>query len=159
MRAPLSPATTVGVATPTANYLSIALARPADQCFALFCDVERIPEWLAVVRSSVVTARDTRGRATQVAFLARLEHATIGYTCRYRYHQKDRRTAWSTPESSRITVRGFAQFQPLGDRACMMTYGLNLDLPGLPGWSDPFFAGHAASASLSDFRDFVSRAL
>src|SRR5262245_12816997 len=106
MRAPLAPATTVGVATP-ANYQSIALSRPADPCFELFCDVERTPEWLAVVRSAVVTARDTRGRASQVAFLARLEHATIGYTCRYRYHARDRRVAWTTPESSRITVRGF----------------------------------------------------
>jgi uncharacterized membrane protein len=159
MRASLVPASTVGIATPTANYLSIALARPADPCFDLFCDVTRIPEWLAVVRSTVVTSRDARGRASEVAFLARLEHATIGYTCRYRYHSRDRRTAWSTPDSSRITISGFAQFEPLGEKACMMTYGLTLDLPGLPEWSDPFFAGHAASATLSDFRDFVSRAL
>jgi uncharacterized membrane protein len=159
MRAAYAPATTVGVATPRDNYQQIALTRPADPCYELFCDVERIPEWLAVVRSAMVTSRDARGRASEVAFLARLEHATIGYSCKYRYHTRDRRIAWRTPEGSRITIGGFAEFQPLGDKACMMTYSLDLDLPGLPEWSDPFFAGHAASATLSDFRDYVTRAL
>jgi uncharacterized membrane protein len=139
MRNAATPATTVGLATPGASWLSIALARPADQCYALFCDVERIPEWLAVVRSAVVTKRDPRNRPAYVAFLARLEHATIGYTCRYRYHASERRVLWSTPDTSSITVKGFAQFAPLGERSCMMTYGLDLDLGDLPGWSDPFF--------------------
>ena len=159
MRAITAPASTVGVATPSSGWVSVALPRTADDCYALFCQAERIPEWLAVVRTAVVTRRDVRGRPTEVSFLARLENATIGYTCRYRYHAGDRRVAWSTKEDSNLLVKGFAQFAPLGPKACMMTYGLELDLGGLPAWNDPFFAGHAASATLGDFRDFVTRAL
>lgn len=159
MRATTAPASTVGVATPSTGWVSVALARPADDCYALFCQAERIPEWLAVVRSAFVTRRDVRGRATEVSFLARLTNATIGYTCRYRYHAGDRRVAWTTPAESNILVKGFASFSPLGPKACMMTYGLDLDLGDLPTWSDTFFQGHAASATLGDFRDFVTRAL
>lgn len=162
MRAHATPSPTVGSITPSSSYLSVALPRLADDCYALFCDVERIPEWLKVVRSAVVTTRDLKHRARDVAFLARLERATVGYTCRYRYHAAERRLAWATSRDSSICVQGFAQFTPLGDKACLMTYSLDLDLGeagALPNWSDPMFEGHAASATMSDFRDFVMRAL
>jgi ribosome-associated toxin RatA of RatAB toxin-antitoxin module len=151
---------TVGSLSP-APHLSTALPRAADDCYALFCDVERIPAWLTVVRSAVVTRRDALERAADVAFLARLERATVGYTCSYEYQPAHRRVVWSTREDASIRVAGFAQFAPLGARACLMTYALDLDLgsSGLPTWSDPLFEGHAASASLSDFRDYVLRVL
>lgn len=161
MRALTAPSITVGSVTPAPSFLSIALPRPADIAYRLFCDVERIPEWLPIVRSAVVTRRDRRGRARDVAFLARLERATVGYTCRYRYDEADRHVAWATPAEASIVVQGFAQFAALGDRACLMTYSLDLDLGAhgaLPGWSDPFFDGHAASTAMHDFRDFVTRA-
>jgi ribosome-associated toxin RatA of RatAB toxin-antitoxin module len=145
----------------TSPHLSTALPRGADECYSLFCEVERIPEWLTVVRSAVVTGRDERRRARDVAFLARLERATVGYTCSYEYNAQHRRVGWQTRESSSIRVAGHAQFSPLGERACLMTYHLDLDLGahGLPNWVDPLFEGHAASASLVDFRDFVLRVL
>lgn len=162
MRMHVAPSTVVGSVTPAPSYLSIALPRPADDCYDLFCEVERIPEWLTVVRSAVVTKRDSKGRARDVAFLARLEGATVGYTCRYRYAPIDRRVAWATADEASICVQGFAQFEPLGERACLLTYSLDLDLGAagaLPAWGDPMFAGHAASATMSDFRDFVLRTL
>ncbi len=142
--------------------LSTALPRRADDCYDLFIDVERIPEWLTIVRSAVITGRDAHDRARDVAFLARLERATIGYTCHYRYESGRRRVDWATSPESAICVAGYAEFAPLGERACLMTYALDLQLGNagaLPGWSDPMFEGHAASASLSDFRDFVMRSL
>ena len=161
MRAFALPSSTVGSLSPAPDHLSTALPRSADECYALFCEAERIPEWLTVVRSAVVTRRDDRRRARDVAFLARLQRATVGYTCRYKYNSTHRRVDWSTRTDTSIRVAGFAVFAPLGDKACLMTYGLDLDLGdnGLPGWSDPMFEGHAASASMSDFRDFVLRAL
>ncbi len=148
--------------TPPPSFLTMSLPRGADASYALFCDVERIPEWLTVVRSAVVTRRDTKRRARDVAFLARLERATVGYTCRYRYNSADRRIAWATPDDASICVQGSAQFTPLGEHACLMTYFLDLDLGdagALPNWSDPMFEGHAASATMSDFRDFVTRVI
>lgn len=162
MRALVHPSATVGSVTPASSFLSIALPKPADACYALFCDAERIPEWLSVVRSVVVTSRDHRGRARDVAFLARLQRATLGYTCRYRYDASDRHVSWATPSDATILIQGFSQFAPLGERACLMTYSLDLDLGeegALPAWSDPFFEGHAASSTMHDFRDFAIRVL
>lgn len=141
--------------------LSVTLPRPAEECYALFCDIERLPEWLAVIRSAVVTRRDLDDRPRQVSFLARLERATVGYTCTYRYRHSDLAVSWSTPAGSGIRVEGYARFVPLGESACLMTYSLVLDLgeSGLPGWADPFFEAHAASATLNDFRDFATREL
>jgi uncharacterized membrane protein len=148
----------LGHATPRTDWLSVTLPRPAGPCYELFCDVERVPQWLGVVRSAIVVARDAHGRPRDVSFLASLQRATVGYTCRYRYHVGERRVAWATRDDVSTRVRGFAQFQPLGELACLMTYALELDLgSALPGWADAQFAEHAPSSALADFRDFVTR--
>jgi uncharacterized membrane protein len=149
-----------GKASTRADFLSVALPRPADDCYALFSEIERTPEWLRILRSAVVTQRDQRRRATAVAFQASLERATIGYTCFYRYHASERRVYWSTANGASIKITGFAQFQSLTTEACMMTYGVDLDLGDqyLPAWADPVFARNAASATMNDFRDWVVNA-
>ena len=117
------------------DWLSVALPRPAEESYRLFCEIERTPEWLAVLRSAVVTKRDRRGRPRNVAFMARLDNAAIGYTCTYGYDDADRRVSWSTPEDAQIRIQGFAQFQALSVRSCMMTYLLDVDL-GAAGCDD-----------------------
>jgi uncharacterized membrane protein len=141
------------------EWLSIAFPRAAEDAYDLFCEVERTPEWLAVLRSAVVTRRDRKGRPRDVAFMARVEHGAVGYTCVYEFDDARRRVTWSTCEGAQIRVQGFAQFQALAPRSCMMSYLLDVDLggAGLPGWADPVFASHAASATLADFRDFAIR--
>lgn len=143
------------------DLLTVALPRPAPDCYALFADIERTPEWLRVIRSAVVTERDRHARPRRVAFLARLKRATIGYSCLYRYRADDLRVAWTTVDGASIRVRGHAQFQALGGKACLMTYRLEVDLGsnGLPAFDDALFDAHASSATLSDFRDFVIRTL
>jgi hypothetical protein len=149
--------TAIGHLVPPPEHLSVALPRDPDLCFELFCDIDRIPEWLAVVRTAQATMRDPEGRAREVAFLGRLEHATIGYSCRYRYGT--RRVQWSTSPGATLRVEGYAAFSPLGDKACLMTYALETHFGSLPPWADPTYASHPASASLGDFRDFVLRTL
>src|SRR5688572_6382182 len=90
MRNLAAPALTVGSILPTAEWLTVALPRPADQCYELFCNVERIPEWLQVVRSTIVRRKDRLGRPREVSFLARLQRATIGYTLSYAYRSGER---------------------------------------------------------------------
>ena len=139
------------------EWLTVALPRGADDCYALFCDLERIPEWLSVIRSVSVTSRDGRGRPRDVAFLARLERGTVGYTLTYRIREAERWLCWATAETSSICIAGFAQFSPLGPDACLMSYSVAMDLGGLHRWSDPGFDANATSAVMADFRDFVSR--
>jgi uncharacterized membrane protein len=138
--------------------LTATIPRPAARCFELFCDIRRVPEWLPIIRSAQVRERDARGRAREVAFLARLEGATIGYTLIYSYDERDLAVSWRTIGGSAIDVAGRVQFGPLGERAALISYRAVLALrPWLPPWADPVFAAHPESAVVSEFRDFVLR--
>jgi uncharacterized membrane protein len=138
--------------------LTTAIARPARLCYELFCDVSHIPEWVAVVHSAKVERRNPRGRPALVSFLASLTRATVGYRLRYEYRERDLGVSWATAPGGGVEVAGWAQFTPLSADACLLTYKLDLDLGGtMATWSDPFFDGHAASAVMSDFRDFATR--
>jgi uncharacterized membrane protein len=142
------------------EWLSVAIPRPATECYRLFAEVERIPEWLSVVRSAVVTDRDRAGRPRTVAFLARLLRSALGYSCRYRFNARRRTVSWATDRDSTVTIKGFAQFAPMGTSACLMTYSLEIEKGKVLGeWEDTFFANHASSAALNDFREFAIRVL
>jgi uncharacterized membrane protein len=138
--------------------VSTTLAASAEEAWDAFCDVEATPRWVSVVKSVRVLDRDEKDRPRRVAFLARLERATIGYTLEYAYDEETRTVTWASPEG-RVAVSGRARFIPLGPRACMLEYQLELELPGgaLPPWEDPFFSGHAASVVMNDFRDYLTR--
>jgi hypothetical protein len=142
------------------DWLTISLPRSAGGCYALFSDVERVPEWLRVVSSAAVTERHGDGRARRVAFQASLRRASIGYTCTYRYRPEELWISWSTSPRASIVVRGSAQFQAVAPNACLMTYSLDLRVGrGLPPFADLSFANHASSATLADFRAFAIRTL
>lgn len=131
----------------------------ADEAYDVFCDVHSIRNWVPVVSSVRVLEREPTGRAARVAFLARLEGASIGYTLNYRYYDQDLKVTWTTARDASTRVVGRAYFLPLGDRASLMHYELSLDIPpgSLPTWDDPFFNANAASAVVNDFRDYIHR--
>jgi ribosome-associated toxin RatA of RatAB toxin-antitoxin module len=138
------------------DWLTVVLPRSADACYRLFCDIARVPEWLPVVATSVITQRDVAGRAKKVAFQASLRRATIGYSCLYRYRAEERMVSWATPARASFVVRGMAQFQPLAAGSCLMTYALGLRIGrGLPAFADTTFATHASSAALAQFAAFA----
>ena len=142
------------------DWLTVTLPRSAEDCYELFCNIERTPDWLTILRSAVVTERDAEGRPSRVAYLCRLRRATIGYTLAYSYNPDDHRVSWTTPPRSSIVVTGSAQFQALGARACLLTYSLDLAMGGgAPDFADTSFRLHATSATLGDFRDFIVRAI
>jgi uncharacterized membrane protein len=136
--------------------LASTLPVPAGAAYTLFADPTRIPEWLSVVHSARVLVRRL-GRATRVAFLARMDRASIGYSLDYRYDDARLAVAWSTASDASIRVAGSALFEPLGARACLMRYRLELRTPRLARWIDPFFDSHAGSAVVHDFREYLRR--
>jgi uncharacterized membrane protein len=136
--------------------LASTLPVPAGVAYALFSDPGRVPEWLSVVHSARVLARSL-GRPRRVAFLARMNRASVGYSLDYRYDDAGLAVRWSTAPGASIRVAGDARFEPLGARACMMRYRLELRTPRLARWIDPFFDSHAASAVVHDFREYLRR--
>jgi ribosome-associated toxin RatA of RatAB toxin-antitoxin module len=139
--------------------LSASLPIGARTAYELFCEVETIPVWVSLVNSVRVLDKNALGRPERVAFLAELDRATIGYTLHYSYDEHDLIVSWQTPHDTMTRISGRVQFQPLGKRACLIQYTLNLELPEalLPTWEEPFVNGHAASAVINDFRDHIDR--
>ena len=139
--------------------LTATLPVNAQRAYEVFCDVEQITRWVSVVRSVRVLEATPRGRARRAAFIANLSRASVGYTLEYDYREADRVVTWWTPDGHMFRVGGRAQFDPLGERACLMHYELQLDIPEgtLPPWGDSYFDGHAPSTVLADFRDYLNR--
>lgn len=146
---------------PHIDLLTTTLPVSAERAFELFCALQRAPEWVSVLRSVQILERDPRGYPQRAAFLAELERGTIGYTLRYRAYPEKLSLTWESEPDGAVIVCGRAQFSPLGPKASMLHYQLQLDVPSgaLPAWGDPFFDGHAASAVIADFRDFVHRSV
>jgi hypothetical protein len=130
------------------------LPRPADLCYRLFADVERLGEWLTVVGSIVVRQRDERGRPTEVAFTGHLLRASIAYALVYEYRDAEREVLWSVGEAGGGMRRlaGSARFTPDGPESCTMRYALAAEkAPHLPRWADSFYGSQPAEAVVMDF--------
>lgn len=138
--------------------LTTTLGVDAPTAYARFCDIDAIPAWMSIVHSARILTRTDSGRAERVSFLAHMERATIGYTLEYAYTESQLRVSWTTGDDCHIGLSGSASFHALGDNGSLMHYELELDMPNLAAWEDPFFDSHAASAVLCDFRDYVKRA-
>lgn len=139
--------------------LTTSLPVSAQVAYEIFCDVEQIPRWVSVIRAARVLEATPRGRPRRATFLASMARASIGYTLEYAYHESQRVVTWRTPEEPETRVAGRAQFDALGPRACLMHYELFIEFPegALPAWGDDYYDGHAPSAVLADFRDYLSR--
>jgi uncharacterized membrane protein len=161
-REPLSPWTAddeeVDVEThPVTTEVSATLPAGAGTAFEAFADIAQTPRWLSVVQSARVVRFDPTGRPLTVAFLARLERATIGYSLTYRFDPTDLAITWSTPDGASVRIAGDVRFKPLSARACLMHYRLSLEMPFETEWSNASFGGHAAAAVASEFREHLRR--
>ena len=136
---------------PIRNNLKASLPSGAHHAYDLFCDSERVHEWLGPVCSSRVIARYHCGRAKRTAYVAQCGHSSMGYTLHYEYDDYNLLVRWVSAPNSRASIAGSAQFQAVGQRVCTMHYKLTLQ-------SDtPIYNRHPAAVAVKEFRDFVSR--
>lgn len=139
--------------------VTVRLKQPADFCYELFCDVERISEWLWVAGTSVVSRRDERGRAAVVDFMGSLKRASVSYRLQYEYDDEIREVRWHNRSGSMKILSGSARFAPTEDAAgCVMRYQLASELAeNLPSWEDEFYSRRPAEAVVIDFCDWAER--
>jgi len=133
------------------------LKQSAEFCYALFCEVERVSEWLWVAGTSVVSRRDERGRATEVDFMGSLKRASVSYRLAYEYDDAEREIRWRNSSGSVKELSGSARFAPVeGGPGCLMRYRLKTELAeNLPGWEDEFYSRRPAEAVVIDFCDWA----
>ena len=149
-REPLSPWTQdEDDMAPTTTEVSATLPVGARTAFEAFADVAQTPRWLTAVQSARIASTDENGRPLLVAFLARLERATIGYSLTYRWDPTDLSISWTTPDGATVQIAGNVRFTPLSTRACLMHYQLSLELPFETEWS--------SAAVASEFREHLRR--
>lgn len=138
--------------------VNATLHRPADHCYRLFCDADRIPEWLWVVDTAIVQERDESNRALRVDFMGALERASIGYTLRYAYSDDERRVSWHHEGRGVEQLFGSARFISLPDGGCQLEYRLDTRITeGLPPWADELYRTRPAESVVIDFCEYVER--
>lgn len=140
-----------------ASIVTVRLKQPADFCYRLFCEVERVSEWLWVAGTSVVSRRDDQGRAAQVDFMGSLKRASVSYRLTYEYDDALREVRWRNRSGSMKVLSGSARFTPVDDGpGCLMRYQLRAELAeNLPSWEDEFYSRRPAEAVVIDFCDWA----
>jgi hypothetical protein len=107
--------------------ISLVLRRPAGRCFAAFCDVRRLTEWVPNLRRARVVVDGDDGRPREVLF----EFGDkLTYSLVYRYDDAARRVEWEPGIGRRDAVRGWAEFAE-HEGGCEMRYALTPSGPAV----------------------------
>jgi coenzyme Q-binding protein COQ10 len=69
---------------------TMEIATPAQACFDVLTDYERLPEWQPNVRSCQVLSRDAQGRGRDVAYEVDARVRTVRYRLRHDYDEPHR---------------------------------------------------------------------
>ncbi len=141
------------------NVVTARVPRPAMQCYRMFCDAERIREWLIAVVDARVVRRDAAARAVEVEFSGTLDQASIVYTLTYEYDDEQLRVQWSSGHGSIVTIAGSARFTEIDPESCWMRYRLISERAHyLPKWDDLLYEVRPAETVVLDFCDWVTGA-
>ncbi len=139
--------------------LAVTVPRPARACYELFADVERLPEWMPMIRSVRVLDRDKFERPGQVTFTATLPRATLTYRLRYFFSERDLSMRWTTLPDSGIRISGCVSFTPLGESACLMRYAIDSDFTSAGVELGSTCFDRRPTAIIAEFRDFAQRSI
>ncbi len=142
---------------PLSSEVSTTLSVGAGAAYEVFADAIEIPRWLPLVQTARVLASHADGRPARVAFTRKLERGSLGYTLEYSYDPSTYTINWQTPVTSNVVLSGQARFVPLSNRACLMTYKLDLDLPIVDDMISNELDGHPASLVVAEFREHLRR--
>lgn len=142
---------------PLVTSASATLPVAADVAFEAFADAAETPRWLPVLHAARVLERNAAGRASRVAFVARLERGSVGYTLDYSFDADALAITWRSAPDARVRVRGEVTFTPLSRSACLMSYSVAIAAPVGP-WNDPSYEHHPASSVVTSFREHLRRA-
>jgi len=125
----------------------------------MFCDAERIREWLIAVVDAKVMRRDDKARAIEVEFRGTLDQATVVYTLDYEYDDDQLRVQWSSGTGSIVRIIGSARFTAIDEESCWMRYRLISERAHyLPKWDDLQYEVRPAETVVLDFCDWVTGA-
>ncbi len=142
---------------PSTTEVSVSLPVGAAVAFEAFADAGDTPRWLSMVHAADVVDRGTDGRPRAMKFRVAFDSATLSYVLHYHHDADQLLVTWATRPGSPLRVEGQARFTELSARACLMSYRLSLELPVTARSLKAHYDGHAASAVVGDFREYLRR--
>ena len=107
---------------------SVEIEAPLDRCYAIAADVEGAPGWQGTLEEVEVITRDDEGRAELVHTVSDATVKKVSAEIRFEYEPPDA-IRWEQEKGDVKWLKGYWDFEKLGDDRTRATYGLRGD-PG-----------------------------
>jgi uncharacterized membrane protein len=107
---------------------SVEIDAPIERCFEIAADIENAPEWQGSLRDVEVLERDAERRPELVETESDAKVKTVKARLRFSYAEPTGIT-WQQEKGDTKALRGWWDFEDLGEGRTRATYGLEVD-PG-----------------------------
>ena len=107
---------------------SVEIDAPIERCFEIAANIEAAPEWQGSLQDVEVLERDGDKRATLVETKSDAKVKSVRAVLRFTY-EEPRRIEWVQEKGETKSLRGWWDFEDLGDGRTRATYALETD-PG-----------------------------
>ena len=107
---------------------TVEIAAPIEQCFEIAADIENAPEWQGSLRDVEVLETDGEGRQVLVETESDAKVKNVKARLRFSYFPNDR-IEWVQEKGETKDLKGWWNFEDLGDGRTRASYGLSVD-PG-----------------------------
>jgi uncharacterized membrane protein len=107
---------------------TVEIDAPIERCFEIAADIENAPEWQGSLRDVEVLERDKYKRAELVETESDAKVKTVKARLRFSYEEPTRIT-WVQEKGDTKALKGWWDFEDLGEGRTRATYGLDVD-PG-----------------------------
>jgi uncharacterized membrane protein len=107
---------------------TVEIDAPIERCFEIAADIQNAPEWQGSLRDVEVLERDKYKRAELVETESDAKVKTVKARLRFSYEEPTRIT-WVQEKGDTKALKGWWDFEDLGEGRTRATYGLDVD-PG-----------------------------
>jgi uncharacterized membrane protein len=125
---------------------SVEVEAPIARCFEIAANIEAAPEWQGSLQDVDVLERDGEKRATLVETKSDAKVKSVRALLRFSYDQPTR-IEWVQEKGDTKALRGWWEFEDLGDGRTRATYALETD----PGRVLGMLLRGPAEAAVRDF--------
>jgi uncharacterized membrane protein len=107
---------------------TVEIDAPIERCFEIAADIDHAPEWQGSLKDVEVLERDKYKRAELVETESDAKVKTVKARLRFSYEEPTRIT-WVQEKGDTKALKGWWDFQDLGEGRTRASYGLDVD-PG-----------------------------